>query len=145
MPTFDEREGATIVIPTPAIMLKDYGRIISIIVTKEEARNMKSVLEGQQEQPGACEVIASLVRSTGTEMKGTFIYGVQDYHYLSKLCFKRPDRVDVEEVNCKPSDAILISVLTDSPIYVRSDLMDEFSVGISEIPRGHFQSTKPSD
>lgn len=124
------------VIPTPAIMLKDCGkRVISIIVRKDEARNIKDVLEKHTDRATVYELLVTLFRKMLIEIKGTFVYNVRDYRYLAKLRFKLPGNGEVVELACRPSDAILLSILSDSPIYVRNELMEECSIDISEIPR----------
>ena len=124
------------VIPTPAIMLKDCGkRVISIIVRKDEARNIKNVLERHADRATIYELLLTVLRKMHIEIKGTFVYNVRGYRYLAKLRFKLPGNGEVEELACRPSDAILLSILSDSPIYMKNELMEECSIDISEIPR----------
>ena len=133
-------EGGTaeegLVIPTPAIMLKDCGqRVISIIVRKDEARNIKDVLEKHPDHATVYELLLSVLRKMHIEIKGTFVHNVREYRYLAKLHLKMPGNGEVVALACRPSDAILLSILSDSPIYVKNELMKEYSIDISEISR----------
>ena len=125
-----------LVIPTPAIMLKDSGtRVISIIVRKDEARNIKDVLERRPDRATVYELLVALLRRMHIEIKGTFVHNVRNFRYLARLHLKMPGNGEVVELACRPSDAVLLSILSDSPIYMRNELMEECSIDISEIPR----------
>lgn len=119
----------------PAVMLKDSSRVISIIVRKDEARNIKDVLERHPDRATVYELLVTVLRKMHIETKGTFVHSLRSYRYLAKLRFKMPGNGEVVELACRPSDAILLSILSDSPIYVRNELMEEFSIDISEITR----------
>ena len=128
--------GERVVMPTPAIMLKDSGtRVISIIVKKDEARTIKDVMEKHPDRPKIYELLVSILKKAHIEIKGAFVYNVRNWRYLARLRFKMPGEKRVFELACRPSDALLISVLSDNPIYVRNELMEEVSIDTSEIPR----------
>lgn len=125
-----------LLIPTPAIMLKDCGqRVISIIVRKDEVRNIKDVLEKHPDRATVYELLLTVLRKMHIEIKGTFVHSVRELRYLAKLHLKMPGNGEVVELACRPSDAILLSILSNSPIYMKNELMEECSVNISEIPR----------
>jgi len=125
-----------LILPTPAIILKDCGqRVISIIVRKDEARNIKDVLEKHPDRGTVYELLLSVLRKMHIEIKGTFVHSVREYRYLAKLHLKMPGNGEVVDLACRPSDAILLSILSDSPIYVKNELMEEYSIDISEISR----------
>ncbi len=130
----DTADGSSI--PTPAVMLKDHGRrVISIIIRKDEARNIKDVLEKHRDRATVYELLLDVLKRMHIEVKGTFLYNVRNYRYLARLCLKIPGDGEVVELPSRPSDAILLSILSDSPIYVKNELMEEFSIDMSEIPR----------
>lgn len=121
-------------IPTPALMFRDNrGREISIIVRQEEARTFKEILEGHPERAALHELLVALLGKLEVQIAGTFVHDLADYRYLSKLRLKIARDGQVVELACRSSDAILLSILSNSPIYVKSKLMDEFSIDITEI------------
>jgi bifunctional DNase/RNase len=129
-------KGERIVMPTPAIMLKDSGkRVLSIIVKKDEARTIKDVIEKNPDRPKIYELLVSILKKAHVEIKGTFVYNVRNWRYLARLRFKMPRDNKVSELACRPSDALLVSILSDSPIYISNELMEEVSIDTSEIPR----------
>ncbi len=120
--------------PAPALMFRDdRGREISIIVRRDEARAFKDVLERHPERTTVHELVLALMRKLEIQLIGTFVYDLEEYRYLAKLRLKMPRTGDVMEMACRSSDAILLSVMTERPIYIKSNLMDEFSISMSEI------------
>lgn len=121
-------------IPTPALMFKDgRGRQFSIIIKQEEARTLKEVLEGRPERAALYELLVALLGKLDIPIIGTFVHDLTDYGYLSKVRLKMAGDGEVVELACRPSDAVMVSILSNSPIYVKNELMDEFSVDIAEI------------
>ncbi len=122
------------VVPTPALMLQDCEkRQISIIVGKDEAHTFKEVLEKHPNRTSIYETFVALLKMMHAEILGTFVHGLKDYRYLSKLRLRLSGSAEVAELDCRPSDAILLSVLSDSPIYMRNNFLEEFSVNVAEI------------
>jgi bifunctional DNase/RNase len=128
--------GERVVMPTPAVLLKDSGkRVISIIVKKDEARIIKDVIEKNPDRPKIYELLVSILKKAHVEIKGAFVYNVRKWRYLTRLRLKMPGEDKVFELACRPSDALLVSILNDSPIYISNELMEEISIDTSEIPR----------
>jgi bifunctional DNase/RNase len=124
-------------VPAPALMFKDdRGREICIVVRKDEARAVVQVLERQPDRPTVYEVFVTLLKKMGTEIIGTYVHDLTDYRYHSKLRLKMSQDDQVAELACRPSDAILLSILSGSPIYIKNEFMEEFSVNITEILGG---------
>lgn len=137
IPTREGDGAETRAISTPALMFKDgRGREISIIVRKDEARTFKNVLERHPERAAVYELLVALLGKLDIEILGTFVHDLTDYRYLSKLRLKMAGDGEAVELACRPSDAILLSILSDSPIYVKNEFMEEFSVDITEIVSG---------
>ncbi len=119
-------------------MLEDRRRrTISVLVSKNEAHAIKNVLEKHPDRATVYEMQVTLLRKLRIEIAGTFVYDIENYRYLSKLRLKLPGKGELVELACRPSEAILLSILSKRPIYVKNTLMDEFSVDIAEIPGQH--------
>lgn len=120
--------------PAPALLFKDTGgREITILIRKDEARTVKDVLEGHPERATVYELVVALLGGLDMELIGTFVYDLADLRYLSKLRLKNARTGDIIEMECRPSDAILLSLLGKRPVYIKSTLMEEFSIDLNEI------------
>ncbi|MBI5029399.1 MAG: bifunctional nuclease family protein [Chloroflexi bacterium] len=133
-PTHEGDEAANWTVPTPALMFKDgRGREISIIIRQEEARTFKEVLEGHPERALLYDLLTALLGKLNIRIEGTFVHDLTDYRYLAKLRLKMQGDDQRMELACRPSDGLLLSILSNCPIYVKNELMDEFSIDIAEI------------
>ena len=120
--------------PHPVLMLKDRkSRAISVLVSRNEVHAIRDVLETQPDRIMVYEMQLALLKKLHVKIVGTYVYDIESYTYLSKLRLKLPEKGELVELACRSSEAILLSILSHSPIYVKNELMDEFSVDLSEI------------
>jgi bifunctional DNase/RNase len=70
------------------------------------------------------DIVKELVIETDLTLTEVLIYDFKEWTFFSKLVFEE-DNIEVE---CRPSDAIAISLRCKSPIYVLPHILDEIGM-----------------
>ncbi len=109
-----------------AVVLKEVdgkGKL-TIVVSREQGERMLMVLAGEKPpRPWMHEVFAMLLLKMGKKVSYVSVDTlIGDVYYAS---IHIPG---VEELDARPSDAIILALIEDAPIYVNSALLEESKV-----------------
>lgn len=114
------------VIDQQTIWLKevDGERIFPIVIGIFEATSIDRRVKGlPSPRPLTHDLVASVVESLGGELQDIFISELRDHTYFAKLRIRQNG--ELNEVDCRPSDAIALAVTAKVPIYVAEDVLGE--------------------
>ena len=107
---------------TFALILKEiYGsRSIPIVIGVNEAQTIALEIEkAVSPRPLTHDIMKEIIEKTDFLLTEVLIYGLKSGTYFSKLIFEE------EEIECRPSDAIVIALKCEVPIYVTSNVLCE--------------------
>ena len=113
-----------------AIRLQDgTNNILSIYVSEEQARSIirETMFEDKPKRPLTHDLFANFLTSWSMEVKKVVINSVNENDvYIASLIVKQGDTT--KEIDCRPSDAIALSVRLNCPIFAKSALITNSSV-----------------
>jgi len=107
------------------VALRDnQGRTIQIWIGLFEATSISVALRREGlVRPLTHDLIRSLLERLGATVERVIIDDLWQSTFYAKLCLRRNG--DSVEVDCRPSDAIAISLRYDAPIWVAEDVLAE--------------------
>ena len=103
------------------------GREIAIAMARAGAKvvvnDVGASLSGEGLSATPAEETKRLIEQTGGELQDVFISELRDHTYYAKLRIRQNG--ELNEVDCRPSDAIAMAVTVKVPIYVSEDVLGE--------------------
>ncbi len=118
----------------PIILLADEGkRAIAIPISKDEVPLIEEALEEGTDALTVYHLLVTILGEHKTRIDKILIYDLSADHYYARLSLETEAKTEPIEVEAKPADAIVISVLAQAPIYVKEKIMQEFSADVSSI------------
>ena len=110
-----------------AVLGANRGRRLQMWMGKFEADSLKLRLDGlKTERPMTYDLIVEAFNRHGVTVLRADVLRVVDGVFFARLVTKSADRV--EELDCRPSDALNIALRADAPIAVAQTLLDEAGV-----------------
>lgn len=110
-----------------AVLGANRGRRLQMWMGKFEADALKLRLDGlKTERPLTYDLILDAFNRHGVSVLRADVLRVVDGVFFARLVTKSDDRV--EELDCRPSDALNIALRADVPIAVSQSLLDEAGV-----------------
>jgi hypothetical protein len=108
------------------IMLREVEgeRSFPIVIGVFEATSIERRVKGlSSPRPLTHDLLANVIESMGGELQDVFINELRDHTYFAKLRIRQEG--ELNEIDCRPSDAIAIAVTAKVPIYVSEDVLGE--------------------
>lgn len=116
---------------SPIVLLKDGSdrRALPIYIGQDQARAIIGALEQQKPpRPLTHDLIVNLLESWGMELERIIIHSLQDNTFYAVLCITQGEKK--KEIDCRPSDAIAISLRLGCPIWVMEEVVADASIPV---------------
>ncbi|MBQ6269506.1 MAG: bifunctional nuclease family protein [Bacteroidetes bacterium] len=107
---------------------KEGNRTLPITITTLEAQAFVAALEKTtSDRPMTHELIKRIIYSTSLVVKEVLICDFKNDIFYARLVLK--DEIDNKIIiDCRPSDAIVIALYCEAPIFVNEDILDDIGV-----------------
>jgi bifunctional DNase/RNase len=108
------------------IMLRevDGDRSFPIVIGIFEATSIDRRVKGMPSpRPLTHDLVAAAIDQLGGELQDIYISELKEHTYFAKLRVRKDG--EIIEIDCRPSDAIALSVTASVPIYVSEDVLGE--------------------
>lgn len=103
---------------------RDGERHFPILIGINEALAIdRGVKRLQTSRPMTHDLMSSIIQQLDAELERIVIHQLRDHTFFAKLVLRRNGRVI--EVDSRPSDAIALGVVGETPIYVEDDVLRE--------------------
>jgi uncharacterized protein len=139
-------------IPVVLLKEKDEQRFLPIWIGMFEATQIEIALEGVPvPRPMSHDLMKSLLDSFGLRLDEIRIHDIIEGTFHAKMLVRNPNN-EIFFVDARPSDAIALSLRTDSPIFVSKKILDDAAI-VGDPPddeeikkfRDFISSVKPAD
>lgn len=114
----------------PTILLKDERNRVISIQTKLKTDFISKILKKEKETFPLFNLFMSLLDRLNLKLEKVLIYDLED-SYQSRLFISNEDGAENIEIDSEVEVGIIISLLADSPIYVKEKIMQEVSFDAS--------------
>lgn len=99
-------------------------RSFPILIGLFEAHSINRRVKGESSpRPLTHDLIVSAVEQLGGEIQDVVINELRDGTYYAKLRVRQAG--ELNEIDCRPSDAIAVAVTAKVPVYVNEDVLGE--------------------
>jgi len=108
------------------IFLKEFegDRSFPIMIGLFEATSIDRRVRGVSvPRPLTHDLISSVIDAMGGELQDVLINELRDHTYFAKLRIRQDG--ELQEVDCRPSDAIAMAVTAKVPIFVNEDVLGD--------------------
>ena len=116
---------------SPMILLKDSTerRALPIFIGQDQAESIIKALEGHRpSRPLTHDLIANIFDDCDIKLERIIIHALTDDVFYAVLCI---DLNGVKkEIDCRPSDAVAISIRMDSPVWVLEEVVADASIPV---------------
>lgn len=119
------------IIPTnngAAIFLKAYEKTFVIYIDKGNGEAMKIALKGgAHDRPSSHELMLNMLDGMGAEVERVVINDLENGTYYARIILSMQNELaqKILELDARPSDAILLALLCDKPIYASQTVIDK--------------------
>jgi bifunctional DNase/RNase len=112
----------------PVVILRADDRVLPIWIGTSEAFAIQSALKkAGMKRPLTHDLIVYILQGFNAAVRHVHIYKLEDQTYYGNLVLVQKDEAGADrqviKIDCRPSDAIAISVRTDCPVYVDEEVM----------------------
>lgn len=98
---------------------------LTMLVTAEQSTSIQEGLENYiGRRPDTHDLMKDVLMGYGIGVLQARIYVLEESSYKATLYLKKGDKI--LELDSRPSDAIAIALRTNSPIYVKSSLLEKY-------------------
>lgn len=106
------------------VLSEEFGnRRFSVMIGEPEAQSIAMKLNNKKApRPLTHDLIHNLLNTFGSKLEKILIYNMVNDVFYSELHIKTG--VDVIVVDARTSDAVALAVRSDSPIYIKSEILD---------------------
>ena len=124
---------------------EEKGNTISVLILLDEAgRRALGIWIGQAEaaaitmglnqssltRPMTMNFVASILQAAGVRLEEVRIEELKDDIFYAVAKIRRGDTV--QELDARPSDAVALAVVTDSPVYVSEEILEKCATALPE-------------
>jgi bifunctional DNase/RNase len=116
---------------SPIVLLKDGSdrRALPIYIGQDQARAIIGALEQQKPpRPLTHDLLVNLLEVWEVQLERIIIHSLQDNTFYAVLCLSQGEKK--KEVDCRPSDAIAISLRMGAPIWVMEEVVADASIPV---------------
>jgi bifunctional DNase/RNase len=113
----------------PVVTLTDEGekRALFIWIGMVEARAIYSELEDiEPQRPLTHDLLAEVILKSQGEIRRIVVTHTRDNTYFASIFLQRADKLI--EIDARPSDALVLALKFDAPVYVSRDLFENMSL-----------------
>ena len=103
---------------------KNGSRVLSILIAPFEARLLWRALHKEKihiPRPLTHNLIQNCIKSLGGWIEKLIVTEIKNYIFLASLIIQRGDQKI--EVDCRPSDGLILCVWQEAPIFAEEDLL----------------------
>lgn len=106
------------------VLSEEYGnRRFSVMIGEPEAQSIAMKLNNKKApRPLTHDLIHNILKTFGSNLEKILIYNMINDVFYSELHIKSGDGVVV--IDARTSDAVALAVRADSPIYIKSEILD---------------------
>lgn len=118
---------------SPIVMLTDSEgrRALPIWISQEQAKAIKLALNQQSApRPLTHDLMVNIIESWELELERVIIHSLQDNTYYAQLKIKQGQ--EVREVDARPSDAIVLALRLDAPVWVMEEVISDASIPVNQ-------------
>jgi bifunctional DNase/RNase len=118
---------------TPIILLREQGgeRFLPIWIGPVEAMAISAAIDGvAPPRPQTHDLLTSVIDGLGAAVSRVVVTELRDNVFFADLVLEIGGREVV--VSARPSDAVALAVRTGSPVFARTDVLDEAGIEIRE-------------
>lgn len=124
----------------PVVILDCGERVLPIWVGPFEATAISTVLQGSNPpRPMTHDTTTNIIRAFSSNLERSLVYKLENNTFYARLYLKRHDEetqhIKVVEIDCRPSDAIALSLRMEAPIYVAQGVLDAAGVKNIKVER----------
>ncbi len=116
---------------SPMILLKDSSerRALPIYISQDQADAIVKALEGHRpSRPLTHDLLVDIFDECNITLEKAIVHSLTDDIFYAVLC------VEIKgirkEIDCRPSDAVAIAIRTNSPIWVREEVIADASIPV---------------
>ena len=119
------------IIPTTngsAVFLRGKQKIFVLYVDKEIGETMQMAINKvEHERPLSHNLITNMLDGLGAEIERVIINDVDNGTYFARLVISMENEVGhkIVQLDSRPSDSIILALLTDKPIYASSYVINK--------------------
>ena len=119
------------IIPTTngsAVFLSSKQKIFVLYVDKEIGETMQMAIDKvEHERPLSHNLITNMLDGLGAEIERVIINDVDNATYFARLVISMENEIGhkIVELDSRPSDSIILALLTDKPIYASSYVINK--------------------
>lgn len=110
---------------SPVVLLEDTAnkRVLPIWIGYPEARAIAVILENVKDpRPMTHDLLVNILNSSGIKLLGALVAKVEENIFYAKLYLRTPE--GMKTIDSRPSDAIAISLRTNTSIYVAEEVFE---------------------
>ena len=119
------------IIPTTngsAVFLSSKQKIFVLYVNKETGETMQMAIDKvKHDRPLSHNLITDMLDGLGAEIERVIINDVDNGTYFARLVISMENEIGhkIVELDSRPSDSIILALLTDKPIYASSYVINK--------------------
>jgi len=99
-------------------------RRLVMFIGPREAGEIGRVLKGQETpRPLTHQLLAAVIRALGAQVEKMVVNRVSQGKFYAELYLRREE--SLQAIDCRPSDAIALSLRMGTPIYVTEEVMEQ--------------------
>ncbi|OGH57009.1 MAG: hypothetical protein A3G34_03185 [Candidatus Lindowbacteria bacterium RIFCSPLOWO2_12_FULL_62_27] len=134
----------------PVVILDCGERVLPIWVGNFEAMAISSVLSGSTPpRPMTHDTAINIIRAFSSKLDRAVVHKLENNTFFARLYVKRHDEetqhIKVVEIDCRPSDAIALSLRMEAPIFVSRAVLDAAGVKNLKVDRGSGDDAAPPE
>lgn len=114
------------------VLSEEFGnRRFSVMIGEPEAQSIAMKLNNKKSpRPLTHDLIHNLLNTFGSKLEKILIYNMINDIFYSELHIKSGD--DVIVIDARTSDAVALAVRSESPIYIKSEILDIVGTAVGE-------------
>lgn len=110
---------------------KDGNRLLVISIGMSEATSIAVALEGiASPRPMTHDLLMGVIRRMQAELTEVIIHDLRSDTFIGQIDLKTEN--GVQEIDCRPSDAVALAVRMDAPILVTEGVLQAAAIVASE-------------
>ena len=103
---------------------RDGDRHFPIVIGIYEATAIDNRVKGiKRERPMTHDLMASIIEALNSDLEKIVIHDLRDHTFYAKLIIRQNGQL--VEVDARPSDAIALGIVDNTPIFVAQHVLDE--------------------
>ncbi len=119
---------------TPVFLLGDRNkRVLAIPMDKTQYFVVKDVLDKRSATATLHDFIIETLKKFDLRIERTLIFDLHDDQYRMNVIITREKTNESMSIECRPSDAITLSILAKSPIFVKETILENAAIDSTKV------------